>query len=44
MVTLIGFFFIIGNVALLEIYMPEFIGPVSGLLLFCLYGGLWLEC
>ena len=38
MVTLIGFFFIISNVALLEIYMPDLIGPVSTLSLLCLYG------
>ncbi len=28
MVTLIGFFFIIANVALLAIYMPDLVGPV----------------
>jgi len=29
MVTLIGFFFILANVALLEIFMPDLVGPVS---------------
>lgn len=28
MVTLLGFFFIVGNVILLEIFIPDFIGPV----------------
>jgi len=28
MVTLLGFFFIIGNVLLIEIYMPDLVGPV----------------
>ena len=28
MVTLLGFFFIIGNVALLVIFMPDLKGPV----------------
>jgi ethanolaminephosphotransferase len=29
MVTLIGFMFILANVALLEVYVPDFVGPVS---------------
>ena len=29
MVTLIGFFFIVGNVILLELVMPDLVGPVS---------------
>lgn len=28
MVTLLGFLFIVGNVMLIEIYMPDLIGPV----------------
>jgi ethanolaminephosphotransferase len=28
MVTLLGFFFILGNIILLEIYMPDLVGPV----------------
>jgi hypothetical protein len=28
MVTLLGFFFILGNVGLLVIYMPDLVGPV----------------
>lgn len=27
--TLLGFFFILGNVVLLEIYIPDLVGPVS---------------
>lgn len=29
LVTLLGFCFILGNVALLEIYVPDLVGPVS---------------
>lgn len=29
LVTLLGFFFILGNVALLEVYIPDLVGPVS---------------
>jgi hypothetical protein len=28
MVTLLGFFFILGNIGLLVIYMPDLVGPV----------------
>lgn len=28
MVTLIGFFFILGNIALLTIFVPDLVGPV----------------
>lgn len=28
MVTLLGFFFVLGNVGLLEIFMPDLVGPV----------------
>jgi ethanolaminephosphotransferase len=28
MITLLGFFFILGNVALLEVYVPDLVGPV----------------
>lgn len=31
MVTLLGFFFILGNVALLEVYDPSLLGHVCGL-------------
>jgi hypothetical protein len=33
LVTLLGFFFILGNVILLEIYIPDLVGPVSRRLL-----------
>jgi len=29
LVTLLGFFFILGNVVLLEMYIPDLVGPVS---------------
>ena len=29
MVTLLGFFFILGNIVLLEIFMPDLVGPVG---------------
>ena len=29
MVTLLGFFFILGNIGLLVIFMPDLVGPVS---------------
>lgn len=32
MVTLLGFFFILGNVLLLVIFMPDLVGPVWKLL------------
>ena len=28
MVTLLGFMFILGNVALVELYVPDLVGPV----------------
>lgn len=28
MVTLLGFFFILANVGLLELYVPDLVGPV----------------
>lgn len=32
MVTLLGFFFILANIILLVIYMPDLVGPVSCLI------------
>lgn len=29
MVTLIGFFFILGNIGLLVLFMPDLVGPVG---------------
>lgn len=29
MVTLLGFFFILGNIGLLVIFMPDLVGPVG---------------
>jgi ethanolaminephosphotransferase len=31
LVTLLGFFFIIGNVGLLELYIPDLVGPVGAI-------------
>jgi hypothetical protein len=33
MITLLGFFFILGNVALLEVYIPDLVGPVRSAML-----------
>lgn len=41
MVTLVGFFFILANVALMIIYMPDLVGPVRLCLLNL--GGLFLS-
>lgn len=29
LVTLLGFFFILGNIVLMEVYVPDLVGPVS---------------
>jgi ethanolaminephosphotransferase len=51
MVTLLGFFFILTNVACLELFMPDLVGPVSKLISVivveltdkrCLQGPSWL--
>lgn len=39
MVTLIGFFFILGNVAIMQVYMPDLIGPVSTGIFSLLFSG-----
>lgn len=42
MVTLIGFFFILGNVVLLEIFMPDLVGPGPAWLYFSFAFGLFM--
>ncbi|OCK84708.1 ethanolaminephosphotransferase 1 [Lepidopterella palustris CBS 459.81] len=42
MVTLLGFFFILANVALLEIYVPDLVGPGPSWLYYSFAFGLWM--
>ncbi|KAH7156546.1 CDP-alcohol phosphatidyltransferase-domain-containing protein [Dactylonectria macrodidyma] len=42
MVTLLGFFFILGNIILLEIYMPDLVGPGPSWLYFSFAFGLFM--
>ncbi|KAF2754115.1 Choline/ethanolaminephosphotransferase [Pseudovirgaria hyperparasitica] len=42
MVTLLGFFFILGNVVLLSIFMPDLVGPAPSWLYFSFAIGLWM--
>ncbi|KAF2808590.1 ethanolaminephosphotransferase 1 [Mytilinidion resinicola] len=42
MVTLLGFFFILGNVALLSIYVPDLVGPGPSWLYYSFAVGLWM--
>lgn len=42
MVTLLGFFFILANVALLQIFMPDLVGPGPQWLYFSFAFGLWM--
>lgn len=42
MVTLLGFFFILGNVALLEIFVPDLVGPGPSWLYYSFAFGLWM--
>lgn len=42
MVTLLGFFFILGNVGLLLIFMPDLVGPGPTWLYFSFAFGLWM--
>lgn len=43
MVTLLGFFFIIGNVLLIEIYMPDLVGPVRIIFRLGIFLGLYAK-
>lgn len=42
MVTLLGFFFILGNVGLLQIFMPDLVGPGPTWLYYSFAFGLWM--
>ncbi|EYE96009.1 sn-1,2-diacylglycerol cholinephosphotransferase [Aspergillus ruber CBS 135680] len=42
MVTLLGFFFIIGNVLLIEIYMPDLVGPGPSWVYYSFALGMWM--
>ncbi|KAF2835547.1 Choline/ethanolaminephosphotransferase [Patellaria atrata CBS 101060] len=42
MVTLLGFFFIIGNVGILELYIPDFVGPAPSWVYYSFAFGLWM--
>jgi ethanolaminephosphotransferase len=42
MVTLLGFFFIIGNVILIELLMPDLIGPGPSWLYYSFAFGMWM--
>jgi ethanolaminephosphotransferase len=41
LVTLLGFFCILGNVILLEVYLPDFVGPAPSWVYFSFAFGLW---
>ncbi|PYI18822.1 sn-1,2-diacylglycerol cholinephosphotransferase [Aspergillus japonicus CBS 114.51] len=42
MVTLLGFLFIVGNVMLIEIYMPDLVGPGPSWLYYSFAFGMWM--
>ncbi|EGD96015.1 sn-1,2-diacylglycerol cholinephosphotransferase [Trichophyton tonsurans CBS 112818] len=42
MVTLLGFGFIVGNVVLLEIYMPDLVGPAPSWVYYSFAIGIWM--
>lgn len=42
MVTLLGFLFILGNVALLEVYVPDLVGPAPGWVYISFGIGVWM--
>ncbi|OJJ46070.1 hypothetical protein ASPZODRAFT_16666 [Penicilliopsis zonata CBS 506.65] len=42
MVTLLGFFFIVGNVILVELYMPDLLGPGPAWLYYSFALGVWM--
>jgi hypothetical protein len=44
LVTLLGFFFILGNIILLEVYIPDLVGPVSSTPKTCGSRGLTGDC
>ncbi|KAL7650843.1 hypothetical protein ACMYSQ_010607 [Aspergillus niger] len=42
MVTLLGFLFIVGNVMLIEVYMPDLVGPAPSWLHYSFALGMWM--
>ncbi|BCS03742.1 sn-1,2-diacylglycerol cholinephosphotransferase [Aspergillus luchuensis] len=42
MVTLLGFLFIVGNVMLIEVYMPDLVGPAPSWLYYSFALGMWM--
>ncbi|OOF96353.1 hypothetical protein ASPCADRAFT_206545 [Aspergillus carbonarius ITEM 5010] len=42
MVTLLGFLFIVGNVMLIEVYMPDLVGPGPSWLYYSFAFGMWM--
>jgi ethanolaminephosphotransferase len=42
MVTLLGFLFIVGNVMLIEVFMPDLIGPGPSWLYYSFALGMWM--
>jgi hypothetical protein len=42
LVTLLGFFFILGNVILLELYVPDLVGPAPSWVYYSFAFGMWM--
>ncbi|KAL7771123.1 hypothetical protein CFE70_001065 [Pyrenophora teres f. teres 0-1] len=42
LVTLLGFFFILGNVVLLELYIPDLVGPAPSWVYYSFAFGMWM--
>jgi ethanolaminephosphotransferase len=42
LVTLLGFFFILGNVVLLELYVPDLVGPAPSWVYYSFAFGMWM--
>ena len=42
LVTLLGFCFILGNVALLEVYIPDLVGPAPSWVYYSFAFGMWM--
>ncbi|CAN9335430.1 unnamed protein product [Alternaria alternata] len=42
LVTLLGFFFILGNVVLLEVYIPDLVGPAPSWVYYSFAFGMWM--
>ena len=42
LVTLLGFFFILGNIVLLELYIPDLVGPAPSWVYYSFAFGMWM--